>query len=65
MLNLIFTFAISNISVGGHIGGLIGGVILMWLLLHSRRSPAYSVGATAAVIVASVIVAYAKVRGYN
>jgi membrane associated rhomboid family serine protease len=65
VLNLIFTFAISNISVGGHIGGLIAGVILMWLLLHTRRSMLQSVGATAAVIVASVIVAYAKVRGYN
>ena len=44
VLNLIFTFAISNISVGGHIGGLIGGVILMWLLLHTRRSMLQSVG---------------------
>ncbi len=26
VLNLVFTFAVSNISVGGHIGGLIGGV---------------------------------------
>ncbi len=65
VLNLIFTFAISNISVGGHIGGLIGGVILMWLLLQSRRSPIYSVLATGAVVLASVIVAYAKVRGYS
>jgi hypothetical protein len=37
----------------------------MWLLLHTRRSMLQSVGATAAVIVASLIVAYAKVRGYN
>ena len=65
VLNLIFTFAISNISVGGHIGGLIGGVILMWLLLQSRRSPIYSVLATGAVVLASVIIAYAKVRGYS
>jgi membrane associated rhomboid family serine protease len=65
VLNLIFTFAISNISVGGHIGGLIGGVILMWLLLQSRRSPIYSVLATGAVVLASVIIAYAKVRGYT
>jgi len=65
VLNLIFTFAVANISVGGHIGGLIGGVILMWLLLHSRRSAVYSIAATAGVIVASVVVAYAKVRGYS
>ncbi len=65
VLNLIFTFAVSNISVGGHIGGLIGGVVLMWLLVHTRRSAAQSIAATAAVVVASVIVAYAKVRGYS
>ena len=65
VLNLIFTFAVSNISVGGHVGGLIGGVVLMWLLVHTRRSAAQSIAATAAVVVASVIVAYAKVRGYS
>jgi membrane associated rhomboid family serine protease len=65
VLNLIFTFAVSNISVGGHVGGLIGGVVLMWLLVHTRRSAASSIAATAAVVVASVIVAYAKVRGYS
>jgi len=65
VLNLVFTFAISNISVGGHIGGLVGGVILMWLLLHSRTSAAKSIGATAAMITISVVIAYAKVRGYS
>ena len=65
LINLILSFSLSNISVGGHIGGLIGGVILMWLLLQSRRSPAQSVGAAVAVIVASIVVAYAKVRGYS
>jgi len=65
VLNLIFTFAVSNISVGGHIGGLIGGVVLMWMLLQTRNSAAYSIAATAAVIVVSIVVAYAKVRGYS
>jgi membrane associated rhomboid family serine protease len=64
VLNLIFTFALSNISVGGHVGGLIGGIILMFLLLHFRRSAAYSVASTAAVIAVSVIAAYMKVRNY-
>ena len=66
VLNLVLTFAFSSyISVGGHVGGLIGGVALMWLLLHFRNSAAYSVAATAGVVVLSVVVAYAKVRGYQ
>ena len=65
VLNLIFTFAISNISVGGHIGGLIAGVVLMWVLLEFRRSAALSVAATVAVVVLSVVIAYAKTRGYR
>jgi hypothetical protein len=37
----------------------------MYLLLQVRRSAAYSVAATAVVIVASVVIAYAKTRGYH
>jgi len=67
VLNLVFTFALaSHISVGGHVGGLIGGIVLMSLFHRFRRSQTlYVVGVTAAVIVASVIVAYAKVRQYQ
>jgi len=75
VLNLIFTFALGGgigssvtgitISVGGHLGGLLAGVVLMWLLLQVRRSALYSVAAAAAVIVVSVVVAYAKTRGYS
>ena len=66
VLNLVITFAFSSsISVGGHIGGLIGGMILMVALLHFRRSALYSVAAVAAVAVASVVVAYVKVRNYQ
>ena len=64
VLNLVFTFAVSGISVGGHIGGLIGGVVLMWVLLHFRRSTAMSLAAIAGVIVASVVIAYLKTKQY-
>jgi membrane associated rhomboid family serine protease len=63
VLNLVFTFAVPGISIGGHLGGLIGGVVLMLLLLEFRRSTALSVAASMGVIVASLLVAYAKTRG--
>jgi membrane associated rhomboid family serine protease len=66
VINLVITFAFSSsISVGGHIGGLVGGMILMLALLQFRRSALYSIAAVLAVSVASVIVAYAKVRKYQ
>jgi membrane associated rhomboid family serine protease len=66
VINLVITFTLSSfISVGGHVGGLIGGIALMWLLLQFRRSAAFSFAASAAVVVVSVVVAYAKVRGFQ
>jgi membrane associated rhomboid family serine protease len=65
VLNLVITFAFSSyISVGGHVGGLIGGVALMWLMHEFRRSAPAIVASGAAITVISVVVAYFKVRGY-
>ena len=36
VLNLVFTFAISGISIGGHVGGLIGGLVLMFAFVRFR-----------------------------
>jgi membrane associated rhomboid family serine protease len=65
VLNLVFTFALSNISVGGHIGGLIGGIVLMFLLLQFRRSAFNSIASTAGLIAVSLVVAYLKIRTYQ
>jgi membrane associated rhomboid family serine protease len=63
VLNLVITFVFSSyISVGGHVGGLIGGVALMWMMLDLRRSNWAILGSGAAIVAISVLIAYAKVR---
>lgn len=39
ILNLVLTFAIPGISIGGHIGGLLGGAACGYVLLLPRRGP--------------------------
>ncbi|MDQ3067625.1 MAG: rhomboid family intramembrane serine protease [Actinomycetota bacterium] len=71
VVNLAFTFAVPGISIGGHLGGLAGGALAILALsqfgnrsaVHSRFD-LVSIGSLAAIGVASVAVAYLKVRGY-
>jgi membrane associated rhomboid family serine protease len=69
-VNLLFTFAIPNISVGGHIGGLIGGALSMLAFSRLGRTHAIygrpgllGIAGVVAVGVASVLVAYFRVQG--
>jgi membrane associated rhomboid family serine protease len=71
VINLALSFVISNVSIGGHIGGLIGGILATlafanWGRGHAAYGKLGAMGfaGLAVVGVASVAVAYFRVRGY-
>jgi membrane associated rhomboid family serine protease len=71
VINLILSFAFSNISYGGHIGGLVGGVLCTLVLSRfGRGHAAYSrlglwgIAGVLGVGLLSIAVAYLRVRGY-
>jgi membrane associated rhomboid family serine protease len=62
VLNLVITFAYpSSISRGGHVGGLIAGVAVMFAFLQFRSSPRLSILAASAMGIAAIVVAYSAV----
>jgi membrane associated rhomboid family serine protease len=71
LLNLVFTFSVSNISIGGHIGGLLGGAVCAFgFSRFGRGSVAFGragllgYSTVVAVAIASFLLAYWKTRGY-
>ena len=71
IVNLAFTFAVPGISIGGHLGGAIGGALCILALSQlGKRSAVYSridllsIASLIAIGALSVAVAYWKVRGY-
>lgn len=70
LINLVITFAVPNISWGGHLGGLVGGVLATLAITHGgTRHVAYArispvaVVTLVAIAVGSVVVAYWRVKG--
>ena len=66
VLNLVLTFAIPNISVGGHLGGLAGGILATFALAHFRYVRPRSLGPALVglIMIASLVVAYVRVESY-
>jgi membrane associated rhomboid family serine protease len=72
LLNLVITLTFrGSISLGGHVGGLIGGMLCMLSITRLGsvsgaygRAGVLGMAGVAAVAVGSVIVAYLKARGY-
>ena len=61
VFNLLITFLIPGISIGGHIGGLAGGALCALGFSSLRRSSALATLSMVAVGVLSVMVAFATV----
>jgi len=66
LVNMAFTFAVPGISIGGHLGGLAGGIASTYVLMRYRMPSQRATGIllAAGVGIASVALAYVRVRGY-
>lgn len=56
VINLILTFAVPGISIGAHVGGLVGGALTGWFMLHPARTSRLA-GIAVGVLVIGVSVA--------
>jgi membrane associated rhomboid family serine protease len=62
VINIVFSLTMADISIGGHLGGLVGGAICGWLIVQlgeRRNLQSLALAACALVGVASVVAAIA------
>src|SRR3954468_14084917 len=71
ILNLALSFTLNSVSIGGHVGGLVGGALCILVLSGFGRGHAvygrFNIAAAAgliAIATGSVRIAYFQVRGY-
>jgi membrane associated rhomboid family serine protease len=62
LINIVFSLSVSGISIGGHLGGVLGGATCGWLIVQvgeRRRMPTAAIAGCVVVGVISVIAAIA------
>ena len=62
VINIMFSLSVSGISIGGHLGGVVGGAICGWLIVQvgeRRRMQAAAIAGCLVVAAISVIGAIA------
>ncbi len=65
LINLIFTFTMPGVSVGGHVGGLLAGVVLGYLMLDPRiggTRPKLGYATAALIALVAIVGAYVSVN---
>ncbi|MGO9955282.1 MAG: rhomboid family intramembrane serine protease [Solirubrobacteraceae bacterium] len=68
VINIVFTLSVAGISLGGHLGGVVGGAICGWLIVQigeRRRMPALAIAGCLLVAVISVVGAVAVAGGHG
>ncbi|MBV8295753.1 MAG: rhomboid family intramembrane serine protease [Acidimicrobiia bacterium] len=55
VINLVLTFAVPGISIGAHVGGLVAGTLVGWVMLHPTRRSTVTGIAMAVVVMATAV----------